>query len=241
MRRRSGFTLIELLVVIAIIAILAAILFPVFANAKKTAQLASCTSNMKQFGNAFTLYRDDNNGNLPIAWNIWSFYSWSTTTQGNYYEAAFPYMKNTGVAICPSQPITGVKSSLANLWYTDTQHVKKSKWYGAVYTMTMHSHAKGDTFGVKWGNALPHITWSRPGSPVNPDTINYGQKYNSGRAAEAIMLFCMSGTWTISWDDPNIRQVFPDKIAHGSHETGTPCLFADTHVKFVDYTRVGNL
>ena len=64
-RRRQGFTLIELLVVIAIIAILAAILFPVFAKAREKARQISCTSNMKQLGLAFMQYQQDNDEVLP--------------------------------------------------------------------------------------------------------------------------------------------------------------------------------
>ena len=63
--RASGFTLIELLVVIAIIAILAAVLFPIFSQAKATATTASCQSNIKQIGVAIQLYADANDGRLP--------------------------------------------------------------------------------------------------------------------------------------------------------------------------------
>src|SRR5688572_32454704 len=64
--RRAGFTLIELLVVIAIIAILAAILFPVFAQAREKARQAGCLSNLKQIGNALTMYIRDFDENLPV-------------------------------------------------------------------------------------------------------------------------------------------------------------------------------
>src|SRR5205809_6842541 len=68
MKRRSGFTLIELLVVIAIIAILAAILFPVFAQARATARKAACASNLRQIGLAFTLYAQDYDELLVPHW-----------------------------------------------------------------------------------------------------------------------------------------------------------------------------
>src|SRR5690606_7775528 len=63
--QREGFTLIELLVVIAIIAILAAILFPVFARARENARKATCQSNLKQMGNGFSMYAQDYDGMLP--------------------------------------------------------------------------------------------------------------------------------------------------------------------------------
>ncbi|MBQ0106006.1 MAG: prepilin-type N-terminal cleavage/methylation domain-containing protein, partial [Armatimonadetes bacterium] len=66
-RIKKGFTLIELLVVIAIIAILAAILFPVFAQAREKARQTGCLSNMKNIGTAIMLYTDDNHETFPMA------------------------------------------------------------------------------------------------------------------------------------------------------------------------------
>src|SRR2546421_9538539 len=64
-RTKAGFTLIELLVVIAIIAILAAILFPVFAKAREAARKTSCTSNLKQISTAFLMYSQDYDETMP--------------------------------------------------------------------------------------------------------------------------------------------------------------------------------
>lgn len=76
-RSRSGFTLIELLVVIAIIAILAAILFPVFAKAREKARQAACTSNLKQIGLAFIQYSQDYDGLLPQAYDATNGTLWA--------------------------------------------------------------------------------------------------------------------------------------------------------------------
>src|SRR5579872_7481927 len=84
MTRRSGFTLIELLVVIAIIAILAAILFPVFAQAREKARAITCLSNLKQIGLACTMYTQDYDETLPFAWSA----------QGGWYNLLQPYIKN---------------------------------------------------------------------------------------------------------------------------------------------------
>ena len=98
--RRHGFTLIELLVVIAIIAILAAILFPVFAQAREKARQTQCTNNMKQNALAVLQYIQDYDERFPMSIYL--------TTQNNQpciftlYNAMYPYIKNTDVLLCPS-------------------------------------------------------------------------------------------------------------------------------------------
>ena len=102
-RRRKtpgGFTLIELLVVIAIIAILAAILFPVFAKARENARRASCQSNMKQFGLGFLQYAQDNDETLFTAGG-----SGSTRSTG-WAARMYPYVKSAQVYSCPSDRTT---------------------------------------------------------------------------------------------------------------------------------------
>ncbi len=101
MRRHSGFTLIELLVVIAIIAILAAILFPVFAQAREQARGVSCLSNMRQIGTATTLYIQDYDETFPM--NLYFGYTPSPCVY-TAWGAILPYSKNSQLYACPSQP-----------------------------------------------------------------------------------------------------------------------------------------
>lgn len=110
-QRRSGFTLIELLVVIAIIAILAAILFPVFAQAKLAAKKTTALSNAKQIATANFIYMGDYDDAL-----VKSFFgfpadcvSWPSTA-GGYYSwrhAVYPYMKNSGILGDQTNPFAG--------------------------------------------------------------------------------------------------------------------------------------
>src|SRR3712207_5618453 len=103
--RRSAFTLIELLVVIAIIAILAAILFPVFAQAREKARQASCLSNLKQITTGFVMYAQDYDETFP-QWKWDQSYHSGTVNKNDatslWHNAIYPYVKNAQVFACPS-------------------------------------------------------------------------------------------------------------------------------------------
>ena len=125
---KKGFTLIELLVVIAIIAILAAILFPVFAQAREKARQTSCLSNLKQMGTSLQLYVDDFDETLPCVYfthstidtgdrtndtgtyagypcHKFKIFNLENSTDGYEYtwaDALFPYVKNVSMYVCPS-------------------------------------------------------------------------------------------------------------------------------------------
>jgi len=108
---RRGFTLIELLVVIAIIAILAAILFPVFAKAREKARQTSCLSNMKQLALGYLQYAQDYDERYPTSYwpgVVVSGRLWGPTPHNNYFdspELVYPYVKNSQVYRCPSSSI----------------------------------------------------------------------------------------------------------------------------------------
>ncbi|MEI6431824.1 MAG: prepilin-type N-terminal cleavage/methylation domain-containing protein [bacterium] len=97
-RRRAGFTLIELLVVIAIIAILAAILFPVFAQAREKARQTSCLSNAKQYALANLMYIQDYDESFPMSSYL------NVSCVETFYSVVMPYVKNDQVTKCPSEP-----------------------------------------------------------------------------------------------------------------------------------------
>ena len=103
-----GFTLIELLVVIAIIAILAAILFPVFQKVRENARRASCSSNEKQMGLAFIQYNQDFDEKFPGISDIVTTYP---SYPNGWANLIYPYVKSTGLYICPDDSVSNPKVS----------------------------------------------------------------------------------------------------------------------------------
>ena len=121
MHRRFGFTLIELLVVIAIIAILAAMLFPVFARAREQARRTSCASNLRQLGLVAKMYASDYDEWLPCDY----YAANSSTTHSRLVNQIMPYIENMDILYCPSQP------RLAR-WMTDYQDTEENRSMGNI-------------------------------------------------------------------------------------------------------------
>jgi prepilin-type N-terminal cleavage/methylation domain-containing protein len=115
-RSRWGFTLIELLVVIAIIAILAAILFPVFARAREAARRTGCLNNMKQVTTAILMYSQDYDEVLP--YQEGDVCDYATSKKTIWINSLMPYVKNKNVWICPSADNWGAKGDSDSVyWY----------------------------------------------------------------------------------------------------------------------------
>lgn len=141
-KTRKGFTLIELLVVIAIIAILAAILFPVFAQAREKARAISCLSNMKQLGLGLYQYTQDYDEQLIK--NYYAFPSdpvngWGTNGPVfyNWRHAVQPYIKNIGIMACPSSQY--FNNSAYWTWTTNIDASKTTgNWMPPSYAVNSH-------------------------------------------------------------------------------------------------------
>lgn len=145
--RRRAFTLIELLVVIAIIAILAAILFPVFAQAREAARKSNCQSNLKQIGTAVAMYVQDYDNVFPIirGANVNAFMDWR--------GAITPYTKNVGIFKCPSNTANG-----GNLYNGDCQNVTLAPGVPQVYVGYGWATVGGNSSnGFNYGGGVPGV------------------------------------------------------------------------------------
>lgn len=147
--RKSAFTLIELLVVIAIIAILAAILFPVFARARENARRTSCQSNLKQIGIGMLQYVQDYDEKVPR-----SYYGIDRDASGagrwKWMDVIFPYVKNEQIFNCPSDILTATRVSADK---------------GAVYKY--HDGTVSDSLGYNYGSYGANQTYYN----IGPDAL----------------------------------------------------------------------
>jgi prepilin-type N-terminal cleavage/methylation domain-containing protein/prepilin-type processing-associated H-X9-DG protein len=206
-RPRDGFTLIELLVVIAIIAVLAGILFAVFAHVREAARKTACLSNMKQVGLALQMYAQDYDETLPLG-NVVAGFN-EPNAPPNFLGSLVPYTKNLGIFACPSS----VPASSAGY---------NAKQYDP--TPLSNSNFLGD--GVVMGRTLAVVP--------NPAEIVYVQEDNLRSSYAWLRPQSIDPKGTYQWwysDQSNGKPMNPYSDAH-HHGHGGNLLFADSHAKF---------
>ncbi len=230
-RRLPGFTLIELLVVIAIIAILAAILFPVFAQAREKARTASCASNLKQISTGLMMYTQDYDEILcptRITHVQWRQGVWDYLIQ--------PYVKNRGVMVCPSYK----PANAAADWLTPVT-------YGMNYRLSQASTTSLDDAPSLWFNTISLAQLRAPASTVYIADNVYVEPASAAaqptHAEDPSKWTIRIGSWNPSGyvrfpqDPPNANYISccyngdPYRPAP-IHQNGTNVSYCDGHVKW---------
>jgi prepilin-type N-terminal cleavage/methylation domain len=208
-RSRSAFTLIELLVVIAIIAILAAILFPVFAQAREKARQSGCLSNQKQIGLALLQYLQDADETYPRAWYGAGNGPSNNVDRYKWHDALMPYVKNEQVYTCPSDD--------ENAPY----RFRTDRDYGS-YGMNATYWWQGDNYTSPYEQSLAQL--ARPA-----ETVWVLEMANAG------LLNNFEVEWAWVGDTPGITEGSPRRMRNISerHQGRTNVLWCDGHAKSV--------
>jgi len=229
---RKGFTLIELLVVIAIIAILAAILFPVFAQAREKARQASCLSNLKQLGLATQMYAQDYDDMLP-GWPdpsrhpLYNTWGWAIVV-----PLLDSYIKNKNVWECPSAPKgavfqegpTGAKQTISygySEYLYNQAHAVNPKW-------SEHWNSMAALAGTQAGvSNIAVISDSAPNNSGALGIFNDWTNYDGVRiTGEATNFGLARIKYSNGWSGKN-----PGPERHPGY--GANIVFADMHAKYV--------
>ncbi len=206
--KRQGFTLIELLVVIAIIAILAAILFPVFAKAREKARQTACLNNQKQLGLGLMQYTQDYDETYPPC----AFYDGGGWALRNLLSDLLePYTKNKQIWHCPSEPGTGIEYSPADggYWPMDfAVNFNLHPWYNRDYN---------------GGTGTTIVSMAAVQNPAQVCSM-FDVKTNPGSAGYAFWLRYVDYVWKkTQTGSPKIFEI---------HSEGLNFIFADGHAKW---------
>jgi prepilin-type N-terminal cleavage/methylation domain-containing protein/prepilin-type processing-associated H-X9-DG protein len=237
-----GFTLIELWVVIAIIAILAAILFPVFAQAREAARKTSCTSNLRQLGLGIQMYTQDYDGKYP-------FWSWGANGQGGgnmvslWHVAIFPYVKNVQLYSCPSDGQRWGQTTTDLYWWSIPQasRIQQAPMFestspngGGGEDRIVLSYGIGETFhGAGWGESSLFAPASTAVLSEAPCLLGdlWGEDNTPG--ARIAMRFAASKTAAAPWGQGGTYQWNPAWDANTRHQGGINVAYADGHAKWI--------
>ncbi|MFO8080944.1 MAG: DUF1559 domain-containing protein [Armatimonadota bacterium] len=210
---KRGFTLIELLVVIAIIAILAAILFPVFARAREKARQSSCLSNMKQLGLSVLMYAQDYDERLPLQYHNAGSEPGETLLEPGgrsvWYVYIEPYLKNEKVLECPSQVRNYfyVAGSGGNVYCYDP--VVGYGWnYNFVYIQPVKLARIEEPASIvmlcEQGGRLPYGRWFNESDSGSKNFVWRYDRHNGG----ANYTFC----------DGHAKWVSGERVPHGAYD-----------------------
>ena len=205
---KRGFTLIELLVVIAIIAILAAILFPVFAKAREQARKPACASTLRQIGLASKMYAGDYDERLPCGYYVGN----SSLTSARLVNQIMPYLKNMGIRYCPSLPRTAQ-------WMTAYQDTPENRAAGNI---GYYCFSFDQVPGTVTPGAQDFNTW-----------ISWGfVRQRTGNQPRVMTEMWDSDCWL--WSDAwckLTREQFGVNL-HEAHNSSINICYLDGHVKF---------
>ncbi len=195
MKARRGFTLIELLVVIAIIAILAAILFPVFAKAREKARQATCLSNQKQIGLATMQYVQDYDEVYPAIecfgpGRVWvDNVAWAAASPYGVFYGLEPYMKSLGQMRCPSTSAAGKISYVA---------------------VTKGSGSPNRVFGLNYAPYWPAYGGAALAEIVSPANVVFVLEYKISTASGDFVQGWHPAYWSPSQHSGGQNHIFAD-------------------------------
>ena len=206
-RNTRGFTLIELLVVIAIIAILAAILFPVFAQARERARAVSCLSNSKQIGTGLYMYVQDYDETMPASFALSPPINGGGRAEMPFDSQLMPYIKNDQLFGCPSDSANRGNVGAGNLWngiYAGRITKRSYGYVGAINTQErVNSGGTGadpNTGMSQWqsGNALAAIDQSAETIAITESWGTNGGGNDSNMGSPWGSLFTGCDTWKLA-------------------------------------------